>query len=114
MGRRAKNKQSDPAPLESTQKKLGKRKADNDIENVGKPTARLLKKIKTKNLEIKAKPAPIHRNAGKKSRSMPADPITADQDLAEGWEDVNDVENGMEYVAISSSSSFTYLSLDLT
>jgi len=114
MGRRAKNKQSDPVSLESTQKKLGKRKADGDIENIGKPTARAVKKIKTKNLEVKAKPAPVHRNAAKKSRSMLADPITADPDLAEGWEDVNDIKNGTGYVFVSSSFSFTYISSDLT
>ena len=114
MGRRAKNKQSAPVPLESTQKKLGKRKADGDIENVGKPTARLVKKIKTKNPEVKAKPALVHRNAAKKSRSILADPITANPDLADGWEDVDDTKNGMEYVVIFSSSSFTYPSSDLT
>lgn len=82
MGRRARNKQPPPEPLEPktflTSKKLGKRKADSDKGN-----ARPTKKIKE--VEGKAKQKSLLK-AQKKTIGFLSD----EDDDMEGWEDVED------------------------
>ena len=81
MGRRARNKQPPPEPLESkvflTSKKLGKRKADSDKGN-SRPT----KKIKE--VDGKAKRKSLLKGK-RKTVEFPSD-----EDDIEGWEDVED------------------------
>lgn len=89
MGRRAKNKQSAPEPLEPkvwpTPKKLGKRKADVDTDD--KPSARPLKKIKEANGKGVLKQTASQKDKEKKSKQVI---VGEDEDSADGWEDVED------------------------
>ena len=82
MGRRARNKQPPPEPLEPkvflTSKKLGKRKANSDKGN-SRPT----KKIKELDGKAKQK-SPL--KGKKKTVGFPSD----EDDNMEGWEDVED------------------------
>ncbi|PPQ64106.1 hypothetical protein CVT24_008923 [Panaeolus cyanescens] len=92
MGRRAKNKQAAPAPIEPKEsfKKLGKRKAEsNDIDDE-KPSARPAKKIKDSNAKSKV----TKKGEGKsvKSKGKPKKEEIASDDGSEGWEDVEDDE----------------------
>lgn len=90
MGRRAKNKQGAPEPLEKpeykSKKQLGKRKADVD-ETDEKLSARPAKKAKDLNGKSKAKPS-----SNKKSSKIPAKNQVEEEedDDSEGWEDVED------------------------
>ena len=81
MGRRARNKQPPPEPLEPkvflTSKKLGKRKADSDKGN-SRPT----KKIKDVNGKAKRK-SPL------KGKNKTVE-FLSNEDDTEGWEDVVD------------------------
>ena len=81
MGRRARNKQPPPEPLEPkvflTSKKLGKRKADSDKGNL-RPT----KKIKDVNGKAKRK-SPL------KGENKTVE-FLSNEDDTEGWEDVVD------------------------
>ncbi|KAF9052969.1 NOL1/NOP2/sun family-domain-containing protein [Panaeolus papilionaceus] len=92
MGRRAKNKQAAPVPIEPKEsfKKLGKRKAEsNDIDDE-KPAARPAKKIKDSNAKgkdtKKAAGKPVKGKGKFKKGELPSD------DDSEGWEDVEDDE----------------------
>ncbi|KAI0647188.1 NOL1/NOP2/sun family RNA met [Trametes meyenii] len=112
MGRRAKTKQGDPAPLlevqdnagRPSQKKLGKRKAE-DVEvpgkrptkkareGEGKPTKVVPTKSKPKGPskgEAKAKPAKSEKANQKKAHFEDEDEGAGS---SEGWEDVEDNEN---------------------
>ena len=87
MGRRARNKQGVPEPLEQkvfpTSKKLGKRKADSDNVDHGKANSRPTKKIK----ELDGKAEQRSPSKGKKKTvEIPSD---EDEEM-EGWEDVED------------------------
>lgn len=73
MGRRARNKQGAPEPLEITNKKLGKRKAEDALENP--KTHRPVKKAKAK--------------GKKKDEAVKTKPPVENSD-SEGWEDVED------------------------
>ena len=91
MGRRAKNKQSAPEPLNAkptpSSKKLGKRKADSDLD--GKQSQRPSKKVKDGqgNPKPKAKGTSKQtKGSKKKGKSVSFD----DQDSGDGWEDVDD------------------------
>ena len=92
MGRRAKNKQSPPEPLDAkptpSSKKLGKRKADSDDLD-GKQSQRPSKKVKDGqgNPKPKAKGiSKLTKGPKKKGKSVSFD----DQDSGDGWEDVDD------------------------
>ncbi|KAF5380952.1 hypothetical protein D9615_003875 [Tricholomella constricta] len=101
MGRRSKNKQAAPEPLEKkvwpTPKKLGKRKADSDSDSDDKPSTRPTKKIKdskpkahapdSKAVIDKAKAKDKGKSAAKKGKAL-AKPAS-DNDSGDGWEDVN-------------------------
>ena len=120
MGRRAKNKQGDPQPLEAPQqekrdrkessKKLGKRKAEAPEEDVSskRPVKKLKeaegKKTKTKeekgkkvafakdkSKDKKTKSAPVKDKKGKKKQeSEDEDELIEDGGSSEGWEDVEE------------------------
>ena len=104
MGRRAKNKQSDPAPLteksteKTSSKKLGKRKEVPDEE-----TSRPVKKVKQTNGESKTKTSKDKKD--KKSASKKGNKSKGLDDSIgseEGWEDVDDeydLANETKYVA---------------
>ena len=85
MGRRAKNKQPAPEPLEPkvfpTSKKLGKRKADSDNVDLGNGSSRPTKKIKELNSKAKQKSPSKGKKKGITSK---------EDDELEGWEDVED------------------------
>ena len=91
MGRRAKNKQGPPAPLEDdshSTKKLGKRKApaDGDIES-----PKSAKKVKNADGKGKSKPVQAGKeNARKKGKKSKAKAADSDDDAGSGWEDVED------------------------
>lgn len=89
MGRRAKNKQAAPEPLEPEPWKLGKRKAEQD-----KTSSRPAKKAK--DLEGKSRPKSVKKAAeDKPKKSKPSKPSKSkdsDEESAEGWEDVDDVD----------------------
>jgi ribosomal RNA methyltransferase Nop2 len=84
MGRRARNKQPPPEPLEPkvflTSKKLGKRKADSDKGN-SRPT----KKIKDVTIEGKAK-----QKSPLKGKKKTVGFLSDEDDDMGGWEDVED------------------------
>lgn len=121
MGRRAKNKQGDPAPLRDpsdpkpSYKKPGKRKADDDAPPAKRPAKKVkeaaepvptLKKSRTtkpgKSTAAHALPAAkgsrSHGDSGTKSKKKVA-VVEEDEDVlsaggdSEGWEDVNDEDN---------------------
>jgi len=87
MGRRARNKQSAPEPLEpkvfSTSKKLGKRKADSDNVDHGKGNSRPTKKVKKLNGKEKKK-------SPSKGKKKTVEILSDAEDDLEGWEDVED------------------------
>ncbi|KAG5646680.1 hypothetical protein DXG03_002670 [Asterophora parasitica] len=92
MGRRSKNKQGAPEPLEKkvwpTPKKLGKRKADSDSDLDDKPTARPAKKVK----DSKSKAASKRGNDKGKSTAKNGKAVAkpdSDNDSGDGWEDVD-------------------------
>ncbi|KAI4527500.1 NOL1/NOP2/sun family putative RNA met [Schizophyllum commune Loenen D] len=91
MGRRAKNKQGPPAPLEDdshSTKKLGKRKApaDGDIES-----PKSAKKVKNADGKGKSKPVQAGKeNSSKKGKKSKAKAADSDDDAGSGWEDVED------------------------
>ncbi|KAL1745640.1 NOL1/NOP2/sun family RNA met [Schizophyllum fasciatum] len=91
MGRRAKNKQGPPAPLEDdtrSSKKLGKRKApaDGDIES-----PKSSKKVKNADGKGKSKSAQAGKeNATKKGKKSKAKAAESDDDAGSGWDDVED------------------------
>ncbi|KAF8894554.1 NOL1/NOP2/sun family-domain-containing protein [Infundibulicybe gibba] len=96
MGRRAKNKQGAPEPLEpkvwASQKKLGKRKADVDVDG-DSANARPNKKVK----DVRSRPfdkpksgAPSTKPSQKLLKvAKPAQP-ESDPESGDGWEDVDD------------------------
>jgi len=90
MGRRAKNKQSAPQPFDShpSPKKLGKRKAEADVEDGVKPS----KKIKDLNWKSKNKSASkkVKGSGTKKVVKATAEDEVDEDDGSEGWEDVED------------------------
>lgn len=81
MGRRAKNKQGAPEPLEprvfTSPKRLGKRKA----EDGEKTAARPVKKVKDLNGNVKSKASQGNKGKGK---------LATDGNLSDGWEAVED------------------------
>jgi ribosomal RNA methyltransferase Nop2 len=87
MGRRAKNKQGPPEPLEikvfPTPKKLGKRKADSDNVEHGKGNSRPTKKIKELDSKTKQK-------SSSKGKKKAVKFLSDENDEMEGWEDVED------------------------
>jgi len=92
MGRRAKNKQSAPEPLDAkptpSSKKLGKRKADSDDLD-GKQSQRPSKKVKDGQEYPKAKSKGTSKptkDSKKNGKSISFD----GQDSGDGWEDVDD------------------------
>jgi ribosomal RNA methyltransferase Nop2 len=92
MGRRAKNKQSAPEPLDPkptpSSKKLGKRKADSDDLD-GKQSQRPSKKVKDGQGNPKAKTKGTSKptkGSKKKGKYIASD----GQDSGDGWEDVDD------------------------
>ena len=115
MGRRAKNKQGAPAPLESTDKqyskKLGKRKAPADEDEVAHPS----KKVKdldgksSKKSQQAKKPVLSTKKSSKK-------PQKDDSASSDGWEDVEDTEDlktHAKYVFCSWEMLNPYKVLDL-
>ncbi|GLB35044.1 putative NOL1 NOP2 sun family protein [Lyophyllum shimeji] len=98
MGRRAKNKQAAPEPLEKkAAKKLGKRKADSDIDSDDGPSTRPAKKVKDfmANAHATASKSFIQKGNGKdkgkavtEKTTVVAKPIS-DSDSGDGWEDVD-------------------------
>ena len=95
MGRRAKNKQSAPQPFEPhpSPKKLGKRKAEADVEDGVKPS----KKIKDLNGKSRDKSASkkmttkqVKGSGTRKMVKATAGDEVDDDDGSEGWEDVED------------------------
>ena len=105
MGRRAKNKQSAPEPLDAkptpSSKKLGKRKADSDDLD-GKQSQRPSKKVKdgqgNPKPKTKGTSKPI-KGSKKKGKSVSFD----DQDSGDGWEDVDDdvdLKTHVKYVVL--------------
>lgn len=101
MGRRAKNKQSAPEPLEkSAPKKLGKRKAEADVDD-SKSSQRPKKKIKDINDKSKEK------TISKKSKSSNKDKSNVESDDgSEGWEDVEDDADLKVHAKLVPSFSF--------
>ena len=101
MGRRAKNKQGAPEPLEKAElkskKQLGKRKADiDDPETDKNPSTRPAKKVKNHNGKGKEKALP-----SKKSSKISSQKIVVDEnDDSEGWEDEDDLPGKTKYVVI--------------
>ena len=106
MGRRAKNKQGNPAPLAESQeklgrpsaKKLGKRKADTEGDSTNKrPTKR------SRESDPRPPKRVQHAKGGRESASGPTPSIKAkrkptiaeeaDSDSGDGWEDVQDAED---------------------
>jgi ribosomal RNA methyltransferase Nop2 len=86
MGRRAKNKQAPPEPLEKKEwtspKKLGKRKAETvtDLDDKARPTKK--SRDSTGNVKSKSKP--------KSSKATPRVKQNADDGSSDGWEGVQD------------------------
>ncbi|KAJ3476497.1 hypothetical protein NLI96_g11117 [Meripilus lineatus] len=101
MGRRAKNKQSDPAPFAEVQsnaaprpsaKKLGKRKAEVEDDAVTKRPSKKVKETQNKQTSSKVKGKEASKS-GKlsKSKEKSNKPIIEDEGgSSEGWEDVDD------------------------
>ncbi|KAJ7046678.1 NOL1/NOP2/sun family RNA met [Mycena alexandri] len=86
MGRRAKNKQAPPEPLDkkeySSPKKLGKRKADNaDLDDKPRPAKKSKDSASAKS---KSKPKPKTSKTGARVK------FTEDGASSDGWEDVQD------------------------
>lgn len=91
MGRRAKNKQSAPEPLElkvNLAKKIGKRKADSESELEDNTTSRPSKKVKNSSGKLKTKPVSSRKEneISKKSHK----PSLTEDVSEDGWEDVED------------------------
>lgn len=112
MGRRAKNKQSAPEPLEPkvwpTAKKLGKRKADTEADTDGKTSSRVIKKIKNSGGKISSTESKAALNTAKgKAGRKESKLVTlqdADGDSGDGWEDVEgDIDMKAQYVLLSSN-----------
>ena len=95
MGRRSKNKQAAPEPIENpelkSKKQLGKRKADADDAD-GKPSPRPAKKVKDLNGKSKGKTSGGHKTGGNPNKKNKAPVVEAEEgdDDSEGWEDVDD------------------------
>lgn len=105
MGRRAKNKQGDPAPLadangfagKPSAKKLGKRKAEAE-DDVSKRPAKKVKEVEGKKADKKVlgKKVEAKKPKGPAAKSAPAKKAReSSEDLeeggsSEGWEDVED------------------------
>ena len=93
MGRRAKNKQSDPEPITAAKsadrpssKKLGKRKEVPDEES-----SRPVKKVKQVNGESKAKASKTSKDKKSSSKkSKKSKGWDEDAGSEDGWEDVDD------------------------
>lgn len=98
MGRRARNKQPPPEPLDPkilpASKKLGKRKADSDNVDHGKANSRPTKKIK-KIKELNGKTKQKSPSKGKKEN---VDILSDEADEMEGWEDV---EDGVDFTTLT-------------
>lgn len=77
MGHRAKNKQPAPEPYETSVKKLGKRKADDERSNI-----RPAKKVKNT--------ADSSKKSSKSSKKKKTPVSNDDGSASEGWEDVED------------------------
>jgi 25S rRNA (cytosine2870-C5)-methyltransferase len=110
MGRRAKNKQGDPAPLRDpteerpSSKKLGKRKAAPEPDNSAKRPAKKAREAKSVTLEKSANEAKVPKStSAKASKGAKLEkavkkkaPVKEDIELeedggsSEGWEDVDD------------------------
>lgn len=97
MGRRAKNKQGAPDPLEpkvwTTPKKSGKRKAAADVDVDGKTSARPAKKIKDSDGNVKPKPSTKPKSSGKGKNAVKD--LSDGDDSGDGWEDVES-EGGLD------------------
>lgn len=100
MGRRAKNKQAAPEPIEpkaawTSKKQLGKRKAeaDNEGQDDGKPSPRPAKRVKDLNGKGKEKEKAASKSKPQKTGSKKNKaPVHDDESGSEGWEDVEDDE----------------------
>lgn len=97
MGRRAKNKQAAPEPIEpkaslTLKKQLGKRKAEPETQDEGKLGPRPSKRVKDSNGKGKGKIAP-KPNAVKSSEKKKSVQFDEDDDASDGWEDVEDDED---------------------
>lgn len=116
MGRRAKNKQSDPAPFAEVQsnaaprpsaKKLGKRKAEVEDDAVTKRPSKKVKETQNKQTSSKVKGKEASKS-GKlsKSKEKSNKPIIEDEGgSSEGWEDVDDdmdLEASKQYATLIS------------
>lgn len=89
MGRRAKGKQGAPEPLVLSPNKLGKRKAE--VEE--KPASRPTKKIKDSDNTSKPRTSKKVRGAiSKPTDGKKRNPLKADSDSADGWEDIDDLK----------------------
>ena len=105
MGRRAKNKQSDPSPLavleenaeRPSQKKLGKRKAE-EVEGPTKRPAKKAKDAPAKKGSTKsdARPKPT-KTPSKKSKTVAFDEDDEGGGSSEGWEDIDDSKDLKEH-----------------
>jgi ribosomal RNA methyltransferase Nop2 len=101
MGRRAKNKQGAPEPLEpkvwTTPRKLGKRKADAEAEVDGKASARPTKKSKESNGKVKPK---VKAKETGRDKSGPTrgkgTKVVEDEsgavDSVDGWENIENAD----------------------
>ncbi|KII89209.1 hypothetical protein PLICRDRAFT_599770 [Plicaturopsis crispa FD-325 SS-3] len=116
MGRRAKNKQGDPAAFSEPKerasrpstKKLGKRKAESEVDHDadGKGAGRPAKKAKdnSANSTGSAKPRKRVDSKPSKSKGTSAKAPAPSEGESEGWEDVEDpmdLSGQAEYVLIS-------------
>lgn len=101
MGRRAKNKQSDPAPFAEVQsnaaprpsaKKLGKRKAEVEDDPVAKRPSKKVKESQNRKTSSKVRGKDATKN-GKSNKAKEKSNIPTIEDesgSSEGWEDVDD------------------------
>jgi hypothetical protein len=102
MGRRAKNKQSAPEPLQSktfpTPKKLGKRKAEQDADADPKAQSRPVKKLKGSKKVNTGSAA--RRIEGVKNLPKIGGRAVASLGSSDGWEDVedDDLDSQTEYI----------------
>lgn len=97
MGRRAKNKQAPPEPIEhkaalASKKQLGKRKAEPETQDEGRLASRPAKRVKDLNGKGKGK-ATSKPNAGKSSEKKKKVQFSQEDEGSDGWEDVEDDED---------------------
>lgn len=104
MGRRSKNKQAAPIPYaepgenpsRSSHKKLGKRKAEVEMDEGIRESNRPSKKARDNDSRLGSKANGISKlkgsfkSAQKDGKAKPTKPKTAGSDESEGWEDVED------------------------